>query len=192
MRTFRLSVTCVTHPNQKERGEGIKTINFTQEKGEYMATYTNWTSLKFGKYEGKSLPEIVLRDPDWFYWAVGNRIFRGALDEEAAEVAYKARNILPPKPQPENWRIEYYFALNDELAGFRIVEANYPDDNPLQTEISTHLDLSYPRSLRPYDKLGNESLLECFRHCYFGDCELTKERCERFFRDDRNFVATYQ
>jgi hypothetical protein len=31
-------------------------------------------------------------------------------------------------------------------------------------------------------------MLAKFRQCYFGGLNLTKERCERFFYDDRNFI----
>jgi hypothetical protein len=27
-----------------------------------------WTVMPFGNYEGKTLPEIIMRDPDWFLW----------------------------------------------------------------------------------------------------------------------------
>ena len=27
----------------------------------------NWTPLNFGKYEGKTLPQVMFKDPDWFF-----------------------------------------------------------------------------------------------------------------------------
>jgi hypothetical protein len=27
-----------------------------------------WTVVPFGKYESRTLPEIVMLDPDWFFW----------------------------------------------------------------------------------------------------------------------------
>jgi hypothetical protein len=35
-----------------------------------MATEFQWLQLRFGKHEGKTLPQIVLSDPDYFFWAV--------------------------------------------------------------------------------------------------------------------------
>ena len=45
-----------------------------------------WTELNFGKHAGKSLPQILFADPDWFFWAVDNNVFanRPALSQEAS------------------------------------------------------------------------------------------------------------
>jgi len=29
-----------------------------------------WTTVSFGRYKGKTLPEIIVRDLDWFFWAL--------------------------------------------------------------------------------------------------------------------------
>ena len=62
----------------------------------------------------------------------------------------------------------------------------HPSEN---SKISTHLDLSLPRRLKKYDKFGNELMLGDFRDYYFDGGKLTKERCERFFLDDGNFLV---
>ena len=93
-----------------------------------MINNSTWTSLKFGKYEGNTLPWIILKDPDWFYWAFGKNLFRGRLDEEAAEAGRKSCSIKIPKSDPENWRIEYQFTYDDKFAGFSII-----DENPQRT-----------------------------------------------------------
>jgi hypothetical protein len=33
-----------------------------------------WSILTFGKYKGKSLPEVILQDPDWFFRAIENHV----------------------------------------------------------------------------------------------------------------------
>ena len=40
-----------------------------------MITHLTWSPLPFGRYEGKTLPQVVLRDADWFFWALGTRAF---------------------------------------------------------------------------------------------------------------------
>ena len=36
-----------------------------------------WSIIKFGKYESKkSLPEVILHDPDWFFWAVEEHVHK--------------------------------------------------------------------------------------------------------------------
>ena len=48
----------------------------------------------FGKYKGKTFPEIIVRDLDWFFWAVPK--LYGKLAEEAEDLARKARTIKIP------------------------------------------------------------------------------------------------
>jgi hypothetical protein len=57
-----------------------------------------WSLLKAGKYAGRSLPQILFMDPDYFFWAVKNKVFQGRLATEAAKLSWKARHIKIPKP----------------------------------------------------------------------------------------------
>ena len=65
-----------------------------------------WSTLEIGKHPGRSLPQILFSDPDYFFWAVEKKIFQGRLAAEAAELAWKARHIKIPQPDPENWCVE--------------------------------------------------------------------------------------
>ena len=52
--------------------------------------FINTQNLKvdFGKHKGKTLPQILCSDPDWFFWAMENNVFRnkGALQSEAKDL----------------------------------------------------------------------------------------------------------
>lgn len=48
-----------------------------------------WSELTFGKHQGKTLPKVVLSDPDWFFWALRKKLFRPPLAAEAEDIAYK-------------------------------------------------------------------------------------------------------
>jgi hypothetical protein len=61
----------------------------------------------FGKYKGKSFPEIIVRDPDWFFWALPK--LYGKLAEEAQELARKARAIRPPRRGRKRLEVAYEF-----------------------------------------------------------------------------------
>jgi hypothetical protein len=54
-----------------------------------------------------------------------------------------------------------------------------------------HLDLSVPRSLKQYDKLGCKLLLKQFKHYFLGsrDVRLTMRWCDQFFANPNNFVG---
>jgi hypothetical protein len=41
----------------------------------------SWSAVPFGEYQGKTFPEIIVRDADWFFWVVPN--LYGKLAEEA-------------------------------------------------------------------------------------------------------------
>lgn len=153
-----------------------------------MAANLTWTQAGFGKYEEKTLPQIVLTDTDYFFWGMEKRIFRDIQDTEAEEIEYRACNIKIPKPDPENWRIEYYLTLDGKFGGFSVVEAKMPIVEPLHTITCDRIDLSFPRSMKTYDKLGNKMMIKSLKYHYFGGSNLTKERCENFFSNSQNFI----
>ena len=149
--------------------------------------------ITFGKrHNGKYLAKVVLDDPDWFFWAMDEDAFDRdpGLLAEAHDLAYKARNIKIPKPNPEEWCIRYT-TLDGKFASFDIIEAATPcsHDSPTMFRVD-HLDLSVPRSLKQYDKLGCKLLLKQFKHYFLGsrDVRLTMRWCERFFANQNNFV----
>ena len=157
-----------------------------------MANQFKWTPLKFGKYKGKTLPQVAIFDPNWLFWAVDTISFYGRLADEVEEVAYKASHIKIPEPDPENWRVEYRFALQNTLAytfaNFDIISARKAESCCSPSIISTHLDLSFPRRLKNRRKLDYKMMLQQFKYLYFYKRELNKALCECFFLNDRNFL----
>ena len=149
-----------------------------------------WTTLNFSKYAGRSLPEIILSDADWVFWAFHKGVFKGRLAAESEELVQKATAIKIPKPDPRRWQVEYRYEDNDRFCGFAFVEADVPSCcGSRLVRRSTHLDLSCVRRGKAYDKRGCRNLLRDFRRHYFGDnTRLTKQRAEEFFRDDKNFA----
>ena len=66
-----------------------------------------WSTLEIGKHAGRSLPQILFPDPDYFFWAVEKKIFQGRLASRGrAEIGWKAHHIKIPKPDPENWCVK--------------------------------------------------------------------------------------
>jgi hypothetical protein len=151
-----------------------------------------WTTLNFGKHTGKTLPEIILSDADWFFWAFEKGVFKGGLANEAAELMQKARAVKIPKPDPENWQVEYSYEDTGAFCGFRFIEADIPWPCGFRSiRRLPYLDLSCVRRGKEYDKRGCRKLLRDFRYHYFGDNRrLTKRRCEQFFSNKKNFLRT--
>jgi hypothetical protein len=151
-----------------------------------------WSIINFGRHEGKSLPQILLSDPDWFFWAMDSGVFenRPNLLPEATRLAVMAKHIKIPRPNPEKWQIRYLISHDGKFQTFEIVEAGPEYLDPMHVVLDDHLDLSFPRSLKTYDKLGYKLFLRAFRYYFLGSerAPLTKKRCEEFFEDRSNFL----
>jgi hypothetical protein len=150
----------------------------------------HWTTLNFGTHEGKSLPQIVISDPDWFFWAVARGVFEGRLAAEAEDLVKKATAIKIPKPHSKRWRVEYRYEDKGKFLGFEFVKAKSHFRHHATRQ--PHLDLSCVRRGKAYDKKGCRNLLRDFRRRYFGKRSATKRRCEKFFSKSKNFVRSFR
>jgi hypothetical protein len=144
-------------------------------------------TLAFGRHRGKTVFQVLLEDPDWFFWAIENGVFKGHFAEEAAVLARKARRIRIPKKCPELWRVEYLFDVDDSFRGFSLVKAKSQQVQKWSAR-GRYLDWSWPHCQRPGHKRGNKKLIDSFRRYYFGGRNITGKRWEAFFDNDDNFV----
>ena len=60
-----------------------------------------WSKLYFGKHAGKSLPQILFYDPDYFFWSIEKKVFKDRLAVEADKLTRMVRHIRIPKPDPK-------------------------------------------------------------------------------------------
>ena len=149
-----------------------------------------WSLLKAGKYAGRSLPQILFMDPDYFFWAVEKKVFQGRLAAQAAELARKTRHIKIPKPDPENWCVEYFFTPENKFSWYHLIEAGRaPHVGSSITRRSKHIDMSVVRGACRYDKRGYKRFVKTMKRHLFGNSatRMTAERCEEFFDDRDNF-----
>ncbi len=145
-----------------------------------------WTVVPFGKYKGKTLPEIIVRDPDWFFWAAPK--LYGKLADEAEELARRARTIKIPNLRRKNLQVEYKYEMGHSFCGFAFVKAGNLQYSRWATRLP-YLDLSWPLRRKKYDKRAGRTMIRDFRIQYFGEHKrLTKQRCEEFFSNERNFI----
>jgi hypothetical protein len=70
----------------------------------------SWTVVRFGKYKGRTLPEIIVRDLDWFDWVLPE--LYGRLAKEAEELDRKVRAIKVPKANGRKLLVEYRYELD--------------------------------------------------------------------------------
>jgi hypothetical protein len=124
----------------------------------------SWSAVGFGKYKGKTLPEIIVRDRDWFAW-VRPKLY-GKLAEEAKEIYRKARAIKIPKGKGKKTLVEYRCDIDNRFCGFELVEASswqFPYSHRLP-----HLDLTWRLGEKKCNKRGGRIMIQDFRLHYFG------------------------
>lgn len=150
-----------------------------------------WSELEFGEHKGKSLPQVIFSDPDWFFWAYEEEIFKGALGEEAREIYLKATSIKIPQKGPETLVAEYGQPHSESrIVDLEIVTQDQPHDSgSARTFRRNVIDLSVARGLEGFDKIGCRILIKQVKSYLFGsrNYTMTKKQCEDFFSDDANF-----
>jgi hypothetical protein len=145
----------------------------------------SWSVVPFGKYRGKTLPEIIMLDLDWFFWMLPK--LYGKLGTEARDLARKARAIKVPKEHRKKCEVEYRFDVDNRFCGFAFVKTE--SWHSRWTVRLHHLDLWWPLRGKKYNKRASRILIRDFRINYFGKRKrVTKERCEEFFSNDKNFL----
>ena len=149
-----------------------------------------WSTFTFGKHIGKTLPQVVLEDPDWFFIAYERGEFTRQLLPEANRIFEKATSIKVPYAAGERRVAEY--SVDPFTRKFLTVKV-IPESHPFELESvwkfrKRVIDLTVPRNLLFIDSSGGERIALQVKNLLFGkDIELTREVCEGFFNDEANF-----
>jgi hypothetical protein len=151
-----------------------------------------WSELSFGKHKGKTLPQVLLKDPSYFFWAIEEEKFdhHPALAAEGQDLNFKVRHVKIPKLDPQCWRVHYVLTAGGEFEKFELIPTPAAESCACpDTFLSNHLDLSLPMVIR-YTKAGNRRLIQCFKQYFFGgsSARLTREKCGEFFSNPENFL----
>lgn len=155
----------------------------------------NWTKLNFGKHAGKTLPQVLFNDPDWFFWAWEEGAFegRGILRMEAKTIRARAKSIKIPSRDGER-QVVIYKINEGKFFGFDVVKESTPaHQGTTVTQRSNHLDMEFPRTIKNYDKLGCQLLTNQLKHLILssvGKKRMTKQLCEEFFSKPDHFYET--
>jgi hypothetical protein len=151
----------------------------------------SWTKVTFGRHEGKTLPEIALNDPDYFFGEIEKDTFNnGQLANEARKINYRARNIKIPQKNGLGKRVAVY-TIDYSTRRFGRMHIVPASDNKYRGSLRKDtIDLSVPRGISKYDKQGYERMIKEIKKTIFENenIELTKNISEDFFDDDSNFV----
>ena len=149
-----------------------------------------WTRLLTTKYKGKTLPQVIFHDPDYFFWGYEHEVFTGVLKGEAEDIYYKARHIKVPQRKNERLVVKYY--IHRPTRKFETIEL-IPASSVVchgQDFTMDVIDLSVPRQISTYDKCGSKNMILKTKAIVFKNpgYKMTKKRCEDFFDDVSHFV----
>lgn len=151
-----------------------------------------WSEVSIGKWRNKSktLPQILVADPDWFFWAIEENIFQTNhyLKKEAQTLNLRARSIIVPEKYAPKDTISYKLMPDGKFAGIELIPSTQPRHIGSSTEIRTkNLDLSKPRSIKKYDKLGSKLIMKSFKYYWFENKSFSRNKVESFFSNYENF-----
>ena len=150
-----------------------------------------WTPLQTEKHRGKTLPQVVFIDPDWFFYHYKKSWFDFNHYYEAEELYQRATSIrIPQADNGEKREMEYVF-LYDKFVHMQLVPESLPyHRGSSRTSRNDIIDLSVPFSHSRYDKRAGKIIISNLKHIIFGNKshKMTKERCEEFFNGESNFV----
>ena len=152
-----------------------------------------WKTINFGKHEGKTLPQVLFTDPDWFFWSMDKGIWKNknsSLQEEFYFIYERAKKIAIPDNENGDLVIEYNES-NGSLYGFDIVEKDAPPHmgSTRTYRGSSLLNLEIPRNRKGYNKQGYKHFMSDFKSKILKKpkVKFTKKLCESFFEDESNF-----
>lgn len=156
-------------------------------------TQPKWTDLDFGKYIGKSLPQVMFTNPDWVFWAMEHNAFKRSpsLLSQAKDLAHKATRIRVPQSGTETLVVEHFINRPTmKYSHFWLVPKSqpvHPGSSPSYRQ--DVIDLSFPRRIAPNDRKGNKRIVMSLKEIYFGSksARLNRDRCEAFFSSPDNF-----
>jgi hypothetical protein len=147
-----------------------------------------WTTLNFGKHKGKTLPQVLFDDPDWFFNGWEKGYFKNGLAFEAREIYRRARSIRIPEKYGRRMLVEYTIHKPDGKFGMISLIPDAPGLEHLR--VSSVIDFYVPRLCAGHDKTGYKHFVSGLKTILFGhkSHRLSKQAREDFFSDDANFV----
>ena len=150
-----------------------------------------WSTLTFGKHKGKTLPQVMFSDPDWFYHGLENGYFKGSLFLQAREIYRKSCAMRVPRRNGEKRFVEYIVDRGSgKFATLHVITGDMESYGRFaKNMILEVIDMRVPRETAKYDKSGYQNFLSAMKAILFGDpsYKMTKRRCEEFFESDENF-----
>lgn len=156
-----------------------------------LANVRKWTPIDFGRYEGRTIPGLVLSHPSYFYWALSLEMFKDQLALEAKIAEGRLQHIKLPRNVSES-SVFVVYIKNGIFLDFDIREKSKIRGKKRDDRIITpHLDFSIiSRPTRNMDH-ARQVMLERLKYHFFEEeaDKLREQDFEKFLSDGDNFAA---
>lgn len=156
------------------------------------STYVDWAKLPDGDHRGKTLPQVVLSDPDFFFSVTTDHPRFSGIQMQALIISARARNIAIPSVGGVK-RVALYLMDSRDRNRFsevilvpetQVLPPGFP-----RCERRNVLDLSVPRFLAPLDWDPGKKMLPLIRQLFFGGAKrLARDDVHAFFNDTSKFL----
>ncbi len=149
-----------------------------------------YASLGFGKHAHLTLPEVFFIDPNYFFWGIREKAFKGILAREAKEILTKIRRVRIPKNTKEVLHADHIYNERGFL-GLMLVPPGFPGGYSGQFVRLPYIDLGFVHENMPDDKKGCVTLVSTYMgllymaygNAYDIAAMPTKFVCEAFFNN---------
>ena len=146
-----------------------------------------WVHLDFGRHAGKTLPELVFTDPQYFFQTLTDEIFHDDLFIQAAIINRRMKHILPPRPRPSKWEFLIDLGSEKEFKDFKIVMIDNREHEKEQWQFrAKHLNLSV---VAEQSRAVCEKMLSRIKEEFFPEAgeNLSRPDYEKFIWRNSNF-----
>ena len=154
----------------------------------------SWSPLEFGKHRGRTLPQLMFVDPDYFFWLHSIQFLESNpyLSDESEQIYSRSRAIRIPTRGGQEMIAEYVVHPRyHKFTRLDVVPASRPayEDRGVTFKRSV-IDMEFVRQVCNYDKLGYRRFLLDMKMILFGNrsIRMTRRRCEDFFDNDANVL----
>jgi hypothetical protein len=148
----------------------------------------NWHRLGRGTYSGKTLPEVMLEDPDYVLEGRAANELEGPMRAEANEIRRRVAHMEVPRVDGEEPVVVFYNLRPDRsYGGLAIVPRSSRRLPEYARAAAAHtdgfFDLTVPRRIAPRDRASTLEALQAFVHHCLG----ARQTLGEFLQDERNF-----
>ena len=150
-----------------------------------------WTVVNFGKHKGLTLPQILFKDADWFFYAYEQGYFKSPYTREARVLYRRARSIRVPERNGQKMFVRYITHQSKRTGTVKFGTMELIADGPglERLNVSQRIDFYTPRSYAQYDKTGYKNFVSALKAILPDKLprRMNQQACEDFFAGDDNF-----